>query len=156
MRRHDRALHSREEIVNVLKCGKIAQIAFVDGTQPYIVSMNYGYAIKNDQIQLYFHSANQGRKIDCIHHNPEVCFTIAISDPFIGGEKACNYGMKYRSVVGYGTIKIVEDGNERIAGLNALMNQVTGKENWDYDDEMLKKTTVTCIDVRTITGKSKR
>jgi nitroimidazol reductase NimA-like FMN-containing flavoprotein (pyridoxamine 5'-phosphate oxidase superfamily) len=65
---------------------------------------------------LYFHSANEGRKIECIESNPNVCFTIAISDPFVTGEKACNYGMKYRSVVGYGNIRIVEDTNERITG----------------------------------------
>lgn len=156
MRRKDRELCSTDEIEDVLRCGKIAQVAFIDNNQPYIVTMNYGYINSDNEIKLYFHSANEGRKIDCINNNPDVCFTIAICDPFVAGEKACNYGMKYRSVVGYGKIRIVDDMNEKIAGLNLLMNQYTGKSNWEYDDEMLKRTTVTCIDVQSISGKQKK
>lgn len=156
MRRKDRELCSTDEIEDVLRCGKIAQVAFIDNSQPYIVTMNYGYVNSDNEIKLYFHSANEGRKIDCINNNPDVCFTIAICDPFVAGEKACNYGMKYRSVVGYGKIRIIDDMNEKIAGLNLLMNQYTGKSNWEYDDEMLKRTTVTCIDVQSISGKRKK
>jgi nitroimidazol reductase NimA-like FMN-containing flavoprotein (pyridoxamine 5'-phosphate oxidase superfamily) len=156
MRRKDRELDSIEQIEDVLKCGKIAQIAFVDNNQPYIITMNYGYVITENKIRLYVHSANEGRKIGCIKSNPHVCFTVAICDSLGTGEKACNYGMKYRSVIGYGTIRIVDDTDERIAGLDLLMKQYTGKDDWDYDEEMLKRTTVICIDVESITGKSKR
>lgn len=156
MRRKDRELNSIDQITDVLKCGKIAQIAFVDNNQPYIITMNYGYVITDNKIRLYFHSANEGRKIECVKSNPNVCFTIAICDPFVTGEKACNYGMKYRSVVGYGNIRIVEDTNERITGLDLLMKQYTGNGNWDYEEDMLKRTTVICIDVQDVTGKSKK
>jgi nitroimidazol reductase NimA-like FMN-containing flavoprotein (pyridoxamine 5'-phosphate oxidase superfamily) len=156
MRRKDRELNSMNEITDVLKCGKVAQIAFIDNGHPYIITMNYGYYIDGKTIKLYFHSANEGRKIECIKNNPDVCFTVAICDPFVAGEKACNYGMKYRSVVGYGKIQIVEAHDERIAGLNLLMKQVTGKESWDYDSEMLKRTTVSCIDIQSVTGKRKQ
>jgi nitroimidazol reductase NimA-like FMN-containing flavoprotein (pyridoxamine 5'-phosphate oxidase superfamily) len=156
MRRKDRELNSMDEITNVLNCGKVAQIAFIDNGQPYIVTMNYGYCIDDTTIKLYFHSANEGRKIECIKNNPDVCFTIAICDPFVAGEKACNYGMKYRSVVGNGKIRIIEQYDERIAGLNLLMKQVTGKDSWEYDGEMLKRTTVSCIEVLSVTGKCKK
>ncbi len=156
MRRKDRELNSFDEMIDALHCGKVSQIAFVDNGQPYIVTMNYGYCIDENNLKLYFHSANEGRKINCIQNSPDVCFTIAICDPFVAGENACNYGMKYRSVVGYGKIRIVEDYNERIAGLNLLMKQVTGKDSWEYESEMLKRTTVSCIDVVSITGKRKK
>lgn len=156
MRRKDRELNSIAEIIDILSCGKVAQIAFIDNGQPYIITMNYGYSFDDTITKLYFHSANDGRKIGCIQSNPDVCFTIAICDPFVAGEKACNYGMKYRSVVGYGKIRIVEDQGERITGLNLLMKQVTGKDSWDYDSEMLKRTTVSCIDVTSISGKCKK
>jgi nitroimidazol reductase NimA-like FMN-containing flavoprotein (pyridoxamine 5'-phosphate oxidase superfamily) len=156
VRRKDRELNSIDEIAEVLSCGNVAQIAFVVNGQPYIVSMNYGYSIDENCIKLYFHSANEGRKIDCIQNYPDVCFTVAISDQFVAGEKACDYGMKYRSVVGYGKIRIVEDHNERTTGLNLLMKQVTGNDSWNYDEVMLKRTTVSCIDVATISGKCKR
>ena len=83
-------------------------------------------------------------------------FSISICDPFVQGEKACNYGMKYRSVVGYGQMKIVENDEERIFGLNLLMKQHTGKDNWNYDENMMKITTVSCLEVEKISGKVKK
>lgn len=157
MRRTDRELKTKEELLDVLKTGKIIQIAFIDKDEPYIVTMNYGFLWdSDDKIRFYLHSANEGRKITIIKKNPKVCFSISICDPFVAGEKACNYGMKYRSIVGYGKMRIVNDNDERISGLNFLMEQYTGKSDWNYDEEMLKKTTVSCLEVEQISGKRKK
>lgn len=156
MRRKDRELNNYDEICEILKLGKIAQIAFIDNNEPYIVTLNYGFMYQDEKLKLYFHSAKDGKKIDCIRSNPNVCFTIAICDPFVVGEKACNYGMKYRSVVGYGLMRLVEKSDERQLGLDLLMKQYTGKDAWDYDNEMLLKTAVMCIEVTKITGKRKQ
>ncbi len=156
MRRANRELKTNEEILDVLDSGKIIQIAFIDKEEPYIVTLNYGYVLENEKLKLFFHSANEGRKIDCIKNNPNVCFSISICDPLVEGENACNYGMKYRSVIGYGKIRIIENDEERLEGLNMLMKQYTGKDNWTYNDEMLKKTTVSCLEVEKINGKRKK
>ncbi len=155
MRRKDRSL-TREETIAVLSDGRIAQVAFVDNGQAYIVSMNYGFAPDSGPIRLYFHSAVSGRKIDCLRQNPEVCFTVALPDAEVYGEgsQACTYGLKYRSVVGYGRLRIVTDETERISGLNLLMRQCTGTSEWTYDAKTLRNTTVSCIEVRSISGKS--
>ena len=156
MRRPDRELKSKEEFINVLNDGKIIQIAFIDGNEPYLVTLNYGYSWVGDTIKFYFHSAPEGRKINCIKNSLRVCFSISICDPFVQGEKACNYGMKYRSVVGYGQMKIVENNEERVLGLNLLMKQYTGKDNWTYDADIMKKTMVSCLEVEKISGKRKK
>lgn len=156
MRRSDRELTLKEDLINILDDGKIIQIVFIDGSEPYIVTLNYGYIWNEEKLKFYFHSATEGRKIDCIRKNPKVCFSISICDPFIEGEKACNYGMKYRSIVGYGNMRIIEDENERIAGLNLIMKQYTGKDNWEYENAMMKKTMVTSLEVERMTGKRKK
>jgi uncharacterized protein len=156
MRRTDRLLDNKEELSQILKDGKMIQIAFLDKNEPYIVTLNYGYDWPNERLLLYFHSAPEGRKMDLIQDNPRVCFSIAICDPFIAGEKACNYGMKFRSIVGYGTIRILENEEERLHGLNLLMKNYTGSDVWEYDKEMLKKTTVTCLEVEKLSGKRKK
>jgi uncharacterized protein len=74
----------------------------------------------------------------------------------VAGEKACNYGMKYRSIVGYGKMRIVENEDERIHGLNLLMKHYTGNDNWQYDDIELKKTLISCLDVENMAGKRKK
>ena len=156
MRRKDRKLTTKEELLDILENGKIVQIAFQDKNQPYIVTLNYGFYWTNENPVLYFHCANEGRKIECIKFNPEVCFSISICDPFVKGENACNYGMKYRSIVGYGKIRIVTDSEEKINGLNLIMKQYTGNNNWTYEDEMMNKTTVISLEVHEITGKRKK
>lgn len=153
MRRTDRELTLKDEIADVLKEGKTIQIAFIDGNEPYIVTLNYGFARNGDKLRLYLHSANEGRKIDCIRNNPHVCFEISICDSLVHGENACNFGMRYRSVLGYGEMKIVENVDEKILGLNLLMKQYTGKDNWIFNENMLEKTTVICLDVNRISGK---
>ena len=120
MRRTDRELKTNEELKEVLNDGKIVQIGFIDENEPYIVTLNYGYIWESEKIKLYFHSANEGRKINCIKKNPKVCFSISICDPFIKSDKACNYGMKYRSIVGHGNMRIVENNEERIFGLKSI------------------------------------
>ena len=156
MRRTDRLLENKDELLEILNDGKIIQIAFQNKNEPYIVTLNYGYDWSNDKLLFYFHSANEGRKIDLIKSNPRVCFSISICDPFIAGEKACNYGIKYRSIVGYGQMRIVKNQGERKNGLDLLMINYTGKGQWEYDEEILKKTTVTCLEVETLSGKRKK
>ena len=156
MRRTDREITAQEDLLDILKAGKIIQIAFIDKNEPYIVTLNYCFNLPADnKIRFYFHSALEGRKIDLIRANPRVCFSISICDPFVVGEKACNYGIKYRSVVGYGKMS-AKDEEEKIFGLNLLMEQYTGKKGWEYDDEVMKKTAVTCLEVERISGKRKK
>ena len=155
MRRNDRELKTIEELSDVINSGLVAQVAFVQNNEPYIVTMNYGSSVDGTKIKLFFHSAGEGRKIDCIKENPNVCFTIAVCDPLIEGEKACDYSMKFRSVVGYGKMRIIEDENEKIFGLNRIMNHYTRVDSWDYNKDMLKNTTLICLDVESLSGKRK-
>lgn len=156
MRRKDRKLDSENETMMILQEGKTIQLAFVDGEEPYIVTMNYGYEQGSSGLRIYFHSALEGRKIDCLKRNPHVCFTVVLCDNFVAGEKACNYGMKYRSVVGTGTLRIVEDSVERKKGLDLLMEHCTGKRNWEYEEQMLARTLVLCLEVKEFSGKQKK
>lgn len=66
MRRKDREISSREEIIKIIREEGICRLAIKDEPYPYIVPMNYGIEIGGEQINLYFHSAIEGRKIDLI------------------------------------------------------------------------------------------
>jgi uncharacterized protein len=156
MRRADRLSTDKDEIAKILTEGKIIHIAFQDENEPYIVTMNYGYDFMDDNFKFYFHSAREGRKIEIIKVNSRVCFSISICDPFVTGEKACNYGMKFRSIVGYGRIQIITDENLRNYALNKLMENYTGENNWKYEEDILKMTTVTCLEVEKYTAKIKK
>jgi uncharacterized protein len=116
---------------DVLNNGKIIQIAFIDHHKPYIVTLNYEYVFNSDHPIVYFHFANEGKKINCIKENLHVCSSISICDEFIQGEEACDYGMNFRSIVGYGRMRMVENKEEKIYSLNLLMKQYTGRDSWN-------------------------
>ncbi len=154
MRRKDRQVLDPQQIDSIIQKADVCRIAFADGNTPYIVAMNFGYRRGNPS-QLFFHCANTGRKIDLIHKNNYVCFQMDTDHILVPGEIACDYTMTFQSIVGYGHIHIVKNLDEKIDGLNVLMNQYTEKQDWTYSNEMLKRTTVLRIDIESISAKKK-
>ena len=70
-------------------------------------------------------------------------------------EIACDFSAKFQSVIGTGTLSIVEDKTEKILGLNCLMKQTTNKTEWEYKDEMLNGVAVFRLDVEKMSCKAK-
>ena len=113
MRRSDREISGIQEIEEIIMNADVCRIALARDNIPYIVTMNFGYTNDPEQI-LFFHCANEGRKLEMIRKNKLVCFEMDIDHkiyvrPGKDGRKGCNWGMKYRSVVGYGNISIITE-----------------------------------------------
>ncbi|MEJ2567959.1 MAG: pyridoxamine 5'-phosphate oxidase family protein [candidate division WOR-3 bacterium] len=105
MRKKDKKIKDREEIEEILFSNKICRIALSGEDNPYIVPINYGYK-KN---KIFLHTGIIGKKIDMIKKNNRVCFEVSDSIEELRSEKACDFSTKYRCVIGFGIIKIVED-----------------------------------------------
>lgn len=154
MRRNDRLITDSAKIEQIIKKSDVCRIAMIDDDLPYMVTMNFGYKPGNPA-HLYFHCANEGRKLDIIKKNNTVCFQMDIDHELITADKACGYTMNFKSIVGYGQIKIVDSRKEKIEGLNYIMKQYTGKDSFDYPDKMLAATTILKLEVDRITAKRK-
>ena len=150
MRRKDKEITDIKEIEKILFKGILCSISFSDGTDPYLVTVNYGY---RDGC-IFFHSANEGKKMDLISKNPKVCFQVVVDDELVKGEKACSdFTMKYRSVTGYGKISILQTEEEKADGLEVLMKQHTGNEEYEFEKNSLRETAVLRIEIESMTGK---
>lgn len=68
------------------------------------------------------------------------------------GEAPCRWSMKYRSVIGFGTARILEDHEEKRAGLGAVMAHYGGPEG-PFDGKSLERTCVIEIAIERMTGK---
>ena len=100
-----------------------------DGNLPYIVPMSFGYRFLNDGIlELFFHSAHEGRKIDILKKNSTVCFEMTNEGEPIFTEAPCNSGYYFSSVIGYGKAYFIEDTGEKCRALSILFRHQTGKE----------------------------
>jgi len=148
MRRKEKEITNREDIENILRKSKVCRLAMVDGDKPYMVPLNFGYS----DGCLFFHCAKQGRKIDLIKKNPNICFEV---DELIRLKKAslaCDWGIDFKSVIGSGKAQFLEDSKEKIQALNAIMSQYSGR-TFEYPDEMLEKTLVIKVVIEEMTGK---
>ena len=150
--RREREVTDPAKILEILDKGMIAHVGMVDGDEPYVVPMNYGYTMDNGKLSIYLHGAKQGRKLDIIRTNPKVFFSIECDVKPFDGDIACRYGISYASVMGSGTAEILEDPAEKAAGLSVLMKTQTGKD-FTFDDRMVSIVSVIKIDAEWYTAK---
>lgn len=148
MRRKDREITDRKELEKIINGSQICRLAMVDGDVPYIIPLNFGYRDGT----LFFHSAPEGRKIDLIRVNPNVCFEMDELVRFKKAKLACDWGIEYKSVIGTGKAELVNNLEEKTDALNVIMAQYSGRP-FGYPDDMLKKTTVIKVSVAQMTGK---
>lgn len=154
MRRNDREISDKLVIEEIIQKADVCRLALVDNGKPYIVALNFGY-VKGDTNCMYFHCAHEGRKIDIIRKNNQACFQMDIDHELLTAKKACGYTMNFKSIVGYGSITIVDTQAEKIEGLNAIMKQYTQQDQFEYPDKMLDITTILKLEIEEITAKVK-
>lgn len=151
MRRTEREIKEREQIEEIIKSTDTCRLAFADGSVPYIVAMNFGFSPEPDT--LYFHCAPEGRKLEMIKKNNYACFQMDTDHQLYGGEKGCDWGMRFRSITGYGHIYFVTGKEEKIAALNCIMKKYGGEKNYEYDDKLVERTTILRFEISEMTAK---
>ena len=150
MRRKERQITDENTLQEILKNAIICRVAFQgDGEFPYVLPMNYGY--KNGV--LYFHCAPQGKKLELIRQNPKVAFEITEHKELVPGKKSCEWTEHYRSILGTGTMSIVEDFTEKVQGLDILMHH-HGKLKNAYDPSLIDRLLVLKLTIHSMTGKA--
>ena len=131
MRRSEREITDKNEIFEILSACQVVRAAFSDDEYPYVVPLSFGVSKEGERPVVFFHCANEGKKVELIEKNNRVCIEADVFDGY------CGEGIKittlYKSVIGFGKVYKCE-GNERITGLRVLM------EHCGYypDDETLK------------------
>ncbi len=123
----NRMLTNQQEIIETADKCDVCYVGMVDqNNRPYVVPMNFGL----HDGDVYFHSAQNGRKIDMLKQNPEVCITFS-TDHVLRWQNegvACSYSMKYRSIRAYGKVEFIDDFDKKIEVLNIIMRKYTGKD----------------------------
>jgi nitroimidazol reductase NimA-like FMN-containing flavoprotein (pyridoxamine 5'-phosphate oxidase superfamily) len=154
MRRKDKEIIDVNEKIAIINRNKVCRLALSDNNQPYIIPLNYGYSFENNILSLYFHSSSEGKKMEIIKKNKQVCFEVDCDCSLIEGEKACKYSYAFKSIIGTGKIIILDTMDEKIDGLNKLMKHQTEKDQvYDFDEKTVRQITVYKMVVDEFTGK---
>lgn len=149
MRRKDKNIDDQSVILEILSKSEIVRVAMMDGDKPYIAPLNFGYFDNS----LYIHSAPEGKKIELIKKNNRVCFEITMKHEIIRPDLSCEWTTKYRSVIGYGTVELVEDFEEKKRGLDIIMAQHGRKDGNIYKDKQVEFIVILKISIDEISGK---
>jgi uncharacterized protein len=152
MRRKEREITDIDEISSIIVRSDVCRIALSDNNIPYIVTMNFGYA-GGDEKRLFFHCAKEGKKLEIIRKNKFVCFEFDTDHQLYKGENACDFGMSYRSVVGWGNIEIITDEEEKKRGLDYIMSHYSDEVDFSFNKSVLDRTIILCLEISEMKGK---
>lgn len=155
MRRADREVTDPVKIRAFLEQEQILRVAFYDAGEIYIVPVNYGLSQKAGKTAFYFHGALAGRKYELAKAGPKVGFEIDGGYRLLEHEQACKYSASFQSVIGTGTLQLVEDEKEKRFGLSCVMKQTSGRDGWEFPEAAVNAVAVFRLDAEKLTCKAK-
>ena len=152
LRRKEKEIKDPSQVEEVLEKGRWTAIALCREGEPYVVSLSYGYDA--DRKALYFHCAQEGRKMEFCRANPSACATVVEDLGYRRGE--CEQG--YRSLVLHGSLHVVDDLQEKKHGMKVLLSHLEDDPDAFIDrllgtDEKYEKLGVLRFDIDAMTGK---
>jgi nitroimidazol reductase NimA-like FMN-containing flavoprotein (pyridoxamine 5'-phosphate oxidase superfamily) len=154
MRRKDREVSDTEEKLRILGNSKVCRLGMAENNQPYVIPLNFGYEYKDGILDLYFHGAREGKKIDILKQNSRVCFETDGGHGLIEGTEAYSYSFAYESVIGFGNVEFLESDEDKTYGLNLLMKHQTGTDTeYTFDEHHLQAVAVYRVRAESFTGK---
>ncbi|MCC7564260.1 MAG: pyridoxamine 5'-phosphate oxidase family protein [Methanobacterium sp.] len=149
MRRSDKEINDPEVIQEIFQEADVCRIDLIDGNEPYVVPMNFGY---KDNI-LYLHSASEGRKIEILKQNNNTCFQMDIKSELVASASPCNWGMKYLSLIGQGKAYVISNIPEKKDALDVIMGKYSPEASFEYSDDAINEVVVIKVNIDSVTGK---
>lgn len=153
MRRKDREITDFSRIMAIIEACDCCRLGLVDQNKAYIVPMNFGYEINDEQLCLYFHCAAEGRKMELLPKQAVVSFEMDTNHALAKGETGCEFSFLYQSVMGTGAVKEISEPDEKIHGLQKIMAHYTNKADWEFNGNLFSVTKVLKLSVSTLSCK---
>jgi nitroimidazol reductase NimA-like FMN-containing flavoprotein (pyridoxamine 5'-phosphate oxidase superfamily) len=150
--------YKREEewIRAFLRKAKIGHIATVQDGQPFLNPSTFWF--DEEYRQIIFHSNIAGRIRSNIENDAKVAFEICEMGNVLPANVALEFSLQYRSVVVFGTARLLTDPAEMRRVLYGLIRKyfpemIAGKDYRKITDKELKRTSVYAIQIEEWSGK---
>lgn len=109
---------------------------------------------------IYLHTARTGRTRDNIDGGDRVAFSAQAMGRLLPAAEALEFSVEYAGVVAFGRGRVVEDVDEAVAALRALLEKYAphlryGEDYRHVTDGELKRTAVYRVDIEAWSGKQK-
>lgn len=147
-----RGHYDKETIFKILDSAFVCHVGFVVDGQPFVIPTAYG----REGEKIYLHGATKSRMMQEMEKGIPVCITVTHLDGIVMARSAFHHSMNYRSVVVFGSAKLVEESSEKNRALYIISEQIA-PGRWDEarvpSDKELKATSVLAVDIETASAK---
>ena len=135
---------------------RVAHIATSRDGQPFLNPTTFWFDEENRRV--IFHSNIAGRVRSNIEANPKVCLEASELGKMLPSNVALEFSLQYRSVVVFGTARLITDPAEARRVLYNLIKKYfptmsAGKEFREITDKELRATSVYAIEIESWSGK---
>ena len=130
--RRKRQLLPQEQALEILENNTSGVLALAgDEGYPYALPISYAY----DGARVYFHCAKSGHKLDAIGRCPKASFCVVDQDQV----EPLAYTTHYRSVIAFGTIRVLEDDREKQAAIEALAVKYAPEDSVEHRERYIQQ-----------------
>jgi len=140
-REANRGSHDVKLAFEVLDAGKICHVGFTLGEQPYVVPMSYARL----DSQLLIHGSIASRLMKNLAGGLRCCVTVTHFDGLVYARSTFNSSMNYRSIMVFGTARLVTDPDEKRASVQALVDHLMPGRRADLRKSTAKELNATSL-----------
>ncbi|TFH06543.1 MAG: hypothetical protein E4H14_10660 [Candidatus Thorarchaeota archaeon] len=151
IRRKEKAIESREEMITIIEKSKYITIAMCQDNVPYLVTLSHGYDREKNCI--YFHCAREGKKIDILTENKTIWGQAIEDHGYADG--ACDH--LYATTQFKGQVTFIEDVKEKEYALRLMINSLEPYPQSVIENQINEKSVqrvhIGRIDIEYMSGK---
>jgi hypothetical protein len=123
-RSKERAASDREVLHDVLREGMFCHLGVIIAGDPVVLPTAYGIDLgEGPDGTLYLHGSVAARSVVAAPEQT-ICVTVTHADGLVLARSAFHHSVNYRSAVVFGTPRLVTDADEKLHGLNVIVDHL--------------------------------
>jgi nitroimidazol reductase NimA-like FMN-containing flavoprotein (pyridoxamine 5'-phosphate oxidase superfamily) len=116
----ERGSHDVEEAYAILDEALYCHVGFVVDGKPVVIPTIHA----RDGDRLVLHGSVASRMLRVLQGGADACVTVTLLDGLVMARSVFHHSMNYRSVVVFGTARLIEDETEKLAAMAAITEHV--------------------------------
>ena len=119
VRRPQRGFYDKATVHGILDAAMVAHISYVVDGQPFCTPT----AFWREGEHIYWHGSSASRMIRFQSRGVPVCVTVTHLDAIVLARSGFHHSVNYRSVMAYGTARLVEDATEKRRAMDGFVDR---------------------------------
>ncbi|HEY6334593.1 MAG TPA: pyridoxamine 5'-phosphate oxidase family protein [Alphaproteobacteria bacterium] len=147
-----RAHYDKESVYKILDAGAICHVGYVIDGSPYVTPTSYW----RHGNRVYWHGSSASRMLRTLEGGVPACLTVIHIDGFVLARSGFHHSINYRSVMAFGTARLVESKAEKIEALEHFTERLfpgRWQEIREPSEQEIKATKVLWMELEEVSAK---